>query len=124
MELKGRRRGVSGLKPRGGGRREKRREKKSLRNEVHHADAVVWGPVYIRGRALSSVARRSSAGVLFKPPRFARVMGVRSAETTTTSSGDFAAWTTRRRRMGRDGQVEEAIARARCYSFRIGRPLP
>ena len=39
-----RRRGVSGLKARDLGG-EKRREK-SLRIDVHHANAVVWGPVY------------------------------------------------------------------------------
>ena len=35
------------LKPRDPGRREMtdRRERKSLRIGVHHADAVVWGPV-------------------------------------------------------------------------------
>jgi hypothetical protein len=39
--------------------------------------------------ARSSVASRSSAGVSLRPPLRARVMGVRSAETTTTSSGDL-----------------------------------
>jgi len=34
---------------------ETRRETKSLRNGVHHANAVVWGPVYNRTRLISSV---------------------------------------------------------------------
>ena len=44
--------------------------------------------------ALRRVATRSSAGVSFRPPFLARVIGVRSAETTTMSSGDFlcVAW--------------------------------
>ena len=49
-ELKGVEGGVSGLKTaRGGGRRDtvrvRREVKKSLRIGVHHANAVVWGPV-------------------------------------------------------------------------------
>ena len=40
-----RRRGVSGLKAGGLMGGERRREIKSLRNSVHHANAVVWGPV-------------------------------------------------------------------------------
>jgi hypothetical protein len=48
--LKGVEGGVSGLKTaRGGGRRDtvrvRREVKKSLRIGVHHANAVVWGPV-------------------------------------------------------------------------------
>ena len=55
-----RRRGASGLKPaRGGGRRETRagRKSKSLRNGVHHADGVVWGPVRMRTRLLHPLVR-------------------------------------------------------------------
>ena len=39
--------------------------------------------------ALNNVASKSSAGVSFSPPLRARVIGVRSALTTTMSSGDF-----------------------------------
>ena len=52
-----RRRGASGLKARGGGRRETRRARKSLRNGVHHANAVVWGPVRMRTRLLHPLVR-------------------------------------------------------------------
>ena len=40
--------------------------------------------------ARNSVASKSSAGVFANPPFLARVIGVRSAEMMTTSSGDLA----------------------------------
>jgi hypothetical protein len=53
VELKGVISGVERRRGRRGGiesewwwaERNDRRERKSLRNEVHHANAVVWGPV-------------------------------------------------------------------------------
>eukprot|EP00982_Pelagococcus_subviridis_P005661 29767-Pelagococcus_subviridis.AAC.1 len=45
------------LKGRGTLGGERRRERKSLRNGVHHANAVVWGPVYRTRLSVASAPR-------------------------------------------------------------------